>query len=120
MKMRQAGTFGSLVLMVLISAGMVQGQSPLTGAWEGETDGGASLRLDFTVKGTALTGTLTRNQQETPLSEGKVSKNTFTFKTTLNERAEGFSGEVEGDRMRIWLDRQGPEKAIVLTRVKGK
>ena len=94
------------------------GQATMTGKWQGDTDGGAALLLDVTVKGETLTGTLTRNGQGSPLSEGKITKNTFSFKATLNERTEGFSGEHKGDEIRIWLDRQGPEKAVVLTRVK--
>ena len=99
-------------------AGVQSGQSTMTGKWQGDTDGGAALLLDVTVKGETLTGTLTRNGQGTPLSEGKISKNAFSFKATLNERTEGFSGEYKGDEIRVWLDRQGPEKAVVLTRVK--
>jgi hypothetical protein len=99
-------------------AGVQSGQSTMTGKWQGDTDGGAALLLDVTVKGETLTGTLTRNGQGTPLSEGKISKNAFSFKATLNERTEGFSGEHKGDEIRVWLDRQGPEKAVVLTRVK--
>ena len=78
----------------------------------------AALVLDVTVKGETLTGTLTRNDQSSPLSDGKVTSNTFTFKATLNERTETFSGEHKGDEIRIWLERQGPSKAVVLTRVK--
>jgi opacity protein-like surface antigen len=93
-------------------------QTTMTGKWQGDTDGGAALLLDVTVKGETLTGTLTRNGQGSPLSEGKITKNAFSFKATLNERTEGFSGEYKGDEIRIWLERQGPTKAIVLTRVK--
>jgi opacity protein-like surface antigen len=93
-------------------------QTTMTGKWQGDTDAGAALLLDVTVKGETLTGTLTRNGQGSPLSEGKITKNAFSFKATLNERTEGFSGEYKGDEIRIWLERQGPTKAIVLTRVK--
>jgi hypothetical protein len=99
-------------------AGAQSGQSTMSGKWQGDTDGGAALLLDVTVKGETLTGTLTRNGQGSPLSEGKINKNAFSFKATLNDRTEGFSGEHKGDEIRIWLDRQGPEKAVVLTRVK--
>ena len=97
---------------------MAAAQSTLTGKWQGGTDGGASIVLDLTVKEETLTGTLTRDGQSSPLSDGKVTKNTFSFKATLNEKAEGLSGELKGDEIHIWLDRQGPAKAVVLTRVK--
>ena len=104
--------------ILLACTAMAGAQSTMTGKWQGDTDGGAALVLDVTVKGETLTGTLTRNDQSSPLSDGKVTKNTFTFKATLNERTETFSGEHKGDEIRIWLERQGPSKAVVLTRVK--
>jgi hypothetical protein len=107
---------------IVLTASLAQAQDKhtLTGTWEGETRNGASIALTLSVKDTALTGTLVRNEQSTPITDGKVSKNTFTFKATLNDQAEGFSGEVAGDEMKIWLDRQGPSTAIVLRRVKRK
>jgi hypothetical protein len=67
-----------------------------------------------------LTGALVRNGQSATLSDGKASRNTFSFKATVNEQTEGFSGELEGDEIKIWMDRQGPSNAIVLRRAKRK
>lgn len=104
--------------LLLACTTLAAAQSTLTGKWQGSTDGGASILLDLTVKGDALTGTLTRDGQSSPLSEGKVTKNTFSFKATLNDKAEALTGEMKGEELRVWLDRQGPEKAVVFTRVK--
>jgi hypothetical protein len=52
------------------------------------------------------------------LDPTEVSRDSFTFKARLNDQMEGFSGEYAGDQLKIWLDRQGRESAIVLTRVK--
>jgi hypothetical protein len=111
--------FRTVLTTVLLLACTVvaSAQSTLTGQWQGNTDGGASLALDLTVKGDVVTGTVARNGQGAAVSEGRVTKNTFTFKATMNERAETFSGEWKGDEIRIWLERQGAERAIVLTRV---
>jgi hypothetical protein len=38
----------------------------------------------------------------------------------LNDQPEGFSGELTGDEIKIWMDRQGAASAIVLRRAKGK
>lgn len=105
--------------IVLTCALIGQAQGTLTGKWQGETANGASILLDLTVKGTSLTGTMTRNGQPIPLTDGQVSKNTFTFKAKVSDEAEGFSGEVTGDELKVWLDRQGASRAIVLKRVKG-
>jgi hypothetical protein len=104
-----------VTLMLSVSAAT---QTRLAGTWQGETNAGASVQLDLIVKGTNLTGTLTRNGQSTPLSDGKVSKDSFTFKARLNEQVEGFTGERAGDELKVWLDRQGRATAIVLKRVK--
>jgi len=36
----------------------------------------------------------------------------------MNDKPEGFSGELKGNELRIWLDRQGPENAITMTRAR--
>src|SRR6185295_1585346 len=107
-----------LTVAGLMAVTTLAAQSTIAGTWQGETGGGASLVLDLAVKDTTLTGTLTRDGQSTPISDGKVSKDTFTFKATLNDQVESLSGERAGDDLKVWLDRQGPSKAIVLKRVK--
>lgn len=102
----------------LMAVTILTAQSTIAGTWQGETGGGASIVLDLTVKGTTLTGTLTRDGQSTPISDGKVSKDTFSFKAKLNEQLEGLSGERTGEDLKVWLDRQGPSRAIVLKRAK--
>ena len=112
--------FVALAALVLTVAGAARAQSGVAGKWQGVTGADASLALDLTVKGTALTGTLTRDDQKSALSDGKVSGNTISFKATLNEKSEALSGELKGDELHVWLDRQGPSRAIVLTRVKAR
>ena len=104
-----------VALMIAVAAAA---QSGLTGKWEGTTPNGATLALDLTVKDTALTGTLTRNDEKFTIADGKVKDNAFSFKATMNDKPEGFSGELKGNELRIWLERQGPENAITMTRAK--
>jgi hypothetical protein len=110
--------FASMAAIALASATVASAQPGLTGRWHGETNAGAVLVLDLTVKGAALTGTLTRDDVSTTISEGTVSKNTFTFKAMLGEQLEAVSGELADNQIKVWLDRQGPSTAIVLTRMK--
>jgi hypothetical protein len=105
-------------MLVAMLASPIHAKDTLSGTWEGETPAGASIVLNLEVKGTALTGTLARDGQSTTLSDGRVSKDTFTFKATLNGRTEAFSGELAGDEITIWLDRQGTSNAVVLRRTK--
>jgi hypothetical protein len=114
---RQAAT--SVILGIALACAIVaQAQAALTGKWQGETPNGAVLVLDLAVKGTALTGTLTRNGVSAPITEGTVTKTQFTFKAKVSDQPEGFSGELADDQVKVWLDRQGPSNAVVLKRVK--
>ena len=93
-------------------------QNTVAGLWEGQTNGGSPIVLDLKVDGKSLTGTMTRNGQAATLAEGQVSGNAITFKVTLNEQLESISGELAGDELKVWLDRQGRERAIALKRAK--
>ena len=76
-------------------------QSTLTGTWQGQTTAGTSLTLDLTLKDTVRTGTLTRADETTPISEGKITKDTFTFKATLKGDELSASGSnARGRRVR--------------------
>ena len=93
-------------------------QAAITGKWQGETRNGMQVVLDLTATDTALTGTLTRDGTPSTIRDGKVSKNTFTFKAMLGDQDEGFKGELAGDQLTVTLDRQGPAGAALLKRVK--
>jgi opacity protein-like surface antigen len=89
----------------------------LTGTWKGRTTNGFEVMLDLVAADGALTGTLTREGVVTKITDGKVSGNAFTFKATLGEQIEGFTGTIGADSITVRLDRQGPEKAVVFKRV---
>ena len=96
----------------------VQSQSSLTGTWQGQTPNGMSIKLVLTAKDTVLTGTLDREGEVSPLSDGTITKNTFSFKATLGGETETIEGTWENDEIKAWLARQGPERTVVLKRVK--
>jgi hypothetical protein len=110
----------SNAILALMLAVVASAQSGLTGKWEGETKSGSQVTLDLVAKGETLTGTLTNGGQTIPIENGKISKNTFTFTATRGEQTDGFTGEVEGDQITVWIDRQGRDRAAVLKRVKAK
>ena len=100
------------------SSGLERAQTLLTGRWQGQTPNGMSLTMDLVQKDETLTGTLNREGETVAISNGKVSKNTFTFTATLDGATETIEGTVENDDMKAWLTRQGPERTAVLKRVK--
>ena len=90
----------------------------LTGKWQGQTPNGMNLTMDLVEKDQVLSGTLDREGEAAPITNGKVSKNKFTFTSTLGGQTETIEGTVENNDMKAWLTRQGPERAVTLKRVK--
>jgi hypothetical protein len=103
-------------LLAILLVSVVSAQARLDGVWQGETNGGRALTLTLAVKADTLTGTLTRDQETTTITDGKVTGQTFSFKATLGEQQESLSGRLNGDELEVWLDRQGPSAAVVLRR----
>ena len=104
-------------MLAIVLSAVVQAQATLTGKWEGKTKNGFQIVLDLNATETALTGTLTREGQPAKITEGKVSKKSFTFKATLGDQTEGFTGGFDADQMTLWMDRQGPPGTVILKRV---
>ena len=107
-----------LLLLCTVAQAQAGAQTSLTGRWQGQTPNGMSLTLDLVQTDETLTGTINREGESIPISNGKVAKNTFTFVATLDGSTETIEGTVEKDDMKAWLTRQGPERAAVLKRVK--
>ena len=104
--------------IAFVLATVVCGQGAVAGKGQGQTKNGAQIILDLTVNKSNLTGTFTRNGQTSTITEGKVAKNTLTFTATLGDQTEAFTAEFSGEQLRMWLDRQGPENAVVFKRGK--
>jgi hypothetical protein len=92
-------------------------QAGLVGKWQGQTPNGMSLTLDLTGDDRSFRGTLTREGETAPIADGTTSKNTFTFKVTIEGQTETIEGTWENDQLKAWLTRQGPERTAVLKRV---
>jgi len=103
--------------LILLLAAIIQAEPGLTGKWLGTTASGTEIILELAATETSLTGTLTRSGQTVTISDGKVSKDTFTFKALVNDQAEAFTGKLAGDEVKVWLNRQGPNRAALLKRV---
>lgn len=114
-------TMMRLLTAVLLSvglAGVLHAQNTLTGKWQGKTPNGYVMVLDLKVSKDKLTGTLNRNGESSPITEGKVTKDSFSFHAVANNQAEAFSGTAGPDEIKIWQDRTGPERSMVLKRIK--
>ena len=103
--------------LAIVMAVVLHAQATLTGKWEGKTKNGFQIVLDLTATETALTGTFSRDGQPAKITDGKVSKMSFTFKVTIGDQTEGFTGGVDGDQITVWMDRLGPAGTVILKRL---
>ena len=107
--------------VALLLTAVAFAQSTVTGKWEGQTPNGFKIVLDLKATESTVTGTLTREDTTVPIAEGKATKNTAArSRPRSSDQTESFTGEVAGDQLTVWLDRQGRERAATLTRVKSK
>ena len=106
----------NLLLLVLLLCVMAQAQTDMSGKWTETTPSGLNAELDIKATDTALTGTFTVRGRPLTISDGKMTKNAFTFKAALEGQPEGFSGELTGDSMVLWRDKNGKVDALTLMR----
>ena len=111
-------TLKLLAILAIPLAILLHAQTPITGKWQGTTRNGAQIVLNLKAADGALTGTINREGQVSTITEGKVSKATITFKAILGEQTESLTGELDGEHLKVWLDRQGREGAVVFSRAK--
>ena len=106
----------NVLLIVLLLCVMAQAQTGLGGKWTETTPSGLNAELDVKATEAAFTGTFTVRGRPMTISDGKVTKNAFTFKAALEGQPEGFSGELNGDSMVLWRDKNGKGDALTLKR----
>jgi hypothetical protein len=108
----------SIVAGIVCAASIVaHAQAGLTGKWQGETGTGRPLLLDATIKGKALTGTLTVGPQTAELTDGKADEKTFSFTIAIEGRTAACSGRlIEADVVELTV--QDVRDPVTLRRVK--
>jgi hypothetical protein len=106
----------NVLLLVLLLCVMAQAQTDLSGKWSETTPSGLNAELDINATATTLTGTFSVRARPMTITDGKVTKNAFTFKAALEGQPEGFSGELNGDSIVLWRDRNGKVDALTLKR----
>ena len=106
----------NVLLLMLLLCLMAQAQTGLNGKWTETTPSGLNAELDLKATDTAITGTFTVRARPMTITDGKVTKDRFTFKAALEGQPEGFSGELNGDAIVLWRDRNGKGDALTLKR----
>ena len=107
---------GAIICLAAIAA-------DLSGKWVGSVkgpDGDTEFPLTYVFKaeGNTLTGTLTSPQGDTPITEGKIDGNNFSFKIAFGDMSIANKGKFYGDSIGIDSDFGGQNMHITLKRGK--
>ena len=108
----------SLLVVGLSTPAIAAEKANATGTWKWTAQGrggGQATEVSLKLKqdGEKLTGALVRNEQETPISEGKIKDNTLSFQTSIDRGGTAFvtkyQGKLDGDVIKgtIETERQG-------------
>lgn len=102
-------TLRTLLAVLVVTAAPLSAQSGIAGKWNGEEKAGngvVPIVLQLTVKGAAATGSMTTGQNpSTAISDGKVTGNKVSFKTsTFMNGAEVpvfWEGELKNSKLTL-------------------
>jgi uncharacterized lipoprotein YehR (DUF1307 family) len=118
--------FVALAAVVLMAA--VVSAADVTGKWKSEmTSPDGQVRTStftFKVEGDKLTGTVSGRQNDTPISDGKISGDEISFVVVRTmggeERKIQYKGKVSGDeiKMTVTFNADMPPRELVAKRVK--
>jgi len=90
-----------LTLIVLIFAAPVFA-ADVTGKWKATMpDAGMELTFAFKADGAALTGTVSAQMGEFPITEGKVDGNNISFTVATDQMKVLHKGIVSGDEIKM-------------------
>ncbi|WP_026464688.1 hypothetical protein [Adhaeribacter aquaticus] len=88
----------------------------LDGKWTGSVGDGFGITLNLKVAGEKLTGTITTEMGENPISDGKVKGNEFSFNAGRDGEPIPMKGKIDGDKMEVLVNYQGQDYPGALTR----
>ena len=109
--------FGGLMLTIAAFA------ADVTGKWTAQVPGreGQTREAPFTFKteGDKLTGTMSGQQGDRPISEGKITGDTVTFVVETQRGKQTYTGTLAGDEIKFKREAaQGPAREFVAKRAK--
>lgn len=118
---RYLGTLLVILFAGLVSVAMANDKSDPTGKWKWSVGGGGKgqardVTVELKVEGDKLTGNmLGRNDQKTPIEDGKFKDGEVSFKVTRERNnmktVTKYSGKVDGDviKGKMTSERDGQE-----------
>jgi hypothetical protein len=108
----------SLAGAFVLAATLVAQAADITGKWTAQVPGreGQTMEttFDFKVEGEKLTGTVTTQRGDAPISDGTVKGDTIAFSQTLsfngNEFKILYKGTVAGGEIKFTRQREGGDR----------
>jgi hypothetical protein len=102
-------TLSTVCVAIVLTAGVALAQANVAGKWTGQEQRGPSsvpVLLQLAVKASDVTGSVTVGESPaTAISDGKVSENKLTFKTTASVNGNNVSvlweGELKQDQLTL-------------------
>ena len=96
-----------LSLTLILSVALMAFAADLvTGTWVGKIitgNGERALTYNLKTEGDKLTGNISSEQGEIPITDGKVAGETITFKIDVNGTVIPHEGKVSGDTLKMKL-----------------
>ncbi len=71
--------------------------------------------FNFKVDGSTLTGTMSGQQGDNQISDGKVTGDEISFTVTVNDRKMMFKGKVSGNEIKFTRTREGSDRTQEFT-----
>ena len=102
---------------------MTAAAADISGKWTAETPGrdGQTYTSNFDLKqdGEALTGTVSMRSNESPISDGKVSGDSVSFKLKVefngNSMVFLYDGKISGNEIKFTRKREGSDRVQEFT-----
>jgi hypothetical protein len=112
-----------LLVVALLACGLAALAADVTGKWTAQVPGrqGQARETTFTFKqdGETLTGTVSGQQGDQPIKDGKVSGDTITFVRESQRGKQTFTGTIDGDEIKFKrAAERGEPQEFVAKRVK--
>lgn len=110
-------------MLALAALSLAAFAGDVTGKWTAQVPGRQGqtreTTFNFKAEGDKLTGTVSGQQGDQPISEGKITGDTITFVRESQRGKQSFTGTVAGDEIKFKRTMgEGPAQEFVAKRAK--
>ncbi|MGH9344799.1 MAG: hypothetical protein ACRD19_13700 [Terriglobia bacterium] len=109
--------------LLIATFAVVSLAADLNGRWEGTfstPNGDIQLTFNFKVDGAKLTGTVETPNGDTPISDGTVNGDNFSFKVQVGDSEITHEGTISGDTIQMKVEGPWGNSQVTLKRAAEK